>query len=393
MKAPTPLTARFVETVIEPGRYGDGRGGYGLTLNVHRMLDGRISRSWIQRIKISGRVTHLGLGSYPVVTLAEARRAALANRRTVAKGIDPRTGGIPTFAAALESVLAIQRDAWRDGGKSERQWRASLRDYAGALMSKPVDTIASGDVLAVLSPIWTPKRETARRVRQRIGAVIKWAIAEGHRTDNPVDAIGAALPKNGVHKAHHRALPYDRVNGALAKIRASNAYIGTILAFQFLVLMAARSGEVRGARWSEIAFDTRTWTIPGERMKAGREHAVPLSAAALGVLRDAREFAGDSPLVFPSATGKVMSDATIGKLLKEHGIEAVPHGFRSSFRQWAAERTNIPREVAEEALAHVNPNRVEAAYQRGDLYAKRAELMDAWARYIAAKPGKVVAMR
>ena len=393
MKAPAPLTARFVETVSEAGRYGDGRGGYGLTLNVHVMVDGRISRSWIQRIAIGGKVTHLGLGSYPIVTLAEARKAALANRRSVAKGNDPRAGGVPTFAAALDRVLAIQRDAWRDGAKSEAQWRASLRDYAGALMAKPVDTIASGDVLGVLTPIWNAKRETARRVRQRIGAVMKWAIAEGHRESNPVDAIGAALPKNGVHRAHHKAVPYDRAGLALAKVRTSNAYIGTILAFQFLVLTAARSGEVRGARWDEIDFDAAIWTVPAARMKAGRDHRVPLSAAALGVLRDAREYAGDSALVFPSARGLVMSDMTMSKLVKELGIEGTPHGFRSSFRDWASERTNTAHAVMEAALAHTIKDKAEEAYARSDLLDKRRELMNAWAKFVTAKPGRVVAIR
>ena len=224
MKVPAPLTARFVETANEPGRYGDGRGGHGLALNVHRMADGRISRSWIQRLRVSGKVTHLGLGSYPVVTLAMARKAALANKRAIVEGKDPRAGGIPTFADALDKVIGILRDGWRDGGKSERQWRASLRDYAEVLMPKAVDAIGPGDVLGVLSPIWNTRRETGRRVRQRIGAVMKWSIAEGHRESNPVDAIGAALPKNGVRKVHLKALPHDAVSGALATIRASKAW-------------------------------------------------------------------------------------------------------------------------------------------------------------------------
>ena len=396
MKAPTPLTARFVETVSEPGRYGDGRGGHGMTLNVHRMLDGRVSKSWIQRIRISGRFTHLGLGSYPVVTLAEARKAALTNRRTVAKGIDPRTGGVPTFAEGLDAVLAIQAGAWRDGGKSgkqEGQWRASLRDYAGGLMRKPVDAIGPGDVLAVLTPIWNEKRETARRVRQRIGAIMRWSIAEGHRKDNPVDAIGAALPKNGNHRRHHRAVPYERVGGAIAVVRASRAYIHTKLAFEFLVLTAARSGEVRGARWSEIDCDARTWTVPASRMKASREHRVPLSPRALEVLHEAGEHRDSSGLVFPSARGLVMSDMTLSKLAKELGIEGTPHGMRSSFRDWASERTNTPHAVMEAALAHTIRDKVEAAYARSDLLDKRRVLMDAWARYLDARPAAVVALR
>ncbi len=387
------MSARFVETVSKPGRYGDGRGGHGLILNVHRTIHGDLSRSWIQRIRIAGRVTHLGLGSFPLVTLADARRAALENRRKVATGVDPRTGGIPTFAAGVDAVLAIQSGAWRDSGKSESQWRASLRDYAGPLMRKRVDAIESGDVLAVLAPIWNTKRETARRVRQRIGAVMKWAIAEGHRKDNPVDAIGAALPKNGARKRHHRALPYGRVADALAAVRAGGAYVHTKLAFEFLVLTAARSGEVRGATWDEIDMGERLWTVPADRMKAGREHRVPLSARALAVLREAMEYRDGSGLVFPSARGRLQSDSTMSKLLRETGIEAVPHGFRSSFRDWAGERTHTPHAVMEAALAHTIRDKAEAAYARSDLLDKRRDLMDAWARFVTMDTRKVVAIR
>ena len=393
MKAPTPLTARFVETVSEPGRYGDGRGGFGLTLNVHRMLDDRISRSWIQRIAIAGKVTHLGLGSYPVVTLAEARKAALGNRRMTAKGTDPRTGGIPTFADALDKVIAVQAPTWRNP-KSEGQWRASLRDHAGALMSKPVDTIGPGDVLAVLTPIWNEKRETARRLRQRIGAVMKWSIAEGHRESNPCDAIGAALPKNGAGKTHHKALPYGDVAGALATVRRSAAHRATVLAIEFLVLCAARSGEVRGARWEEIDMDAAVWTVPGERMKAGRAHRVPLSDRAVDVLIEARDLSGDTGLVFPSVTGRKLSDTTLSKLVKELGIKGTPHGFRSSFRDWASERTSTAHAVMESALAHVVRDKAEAAYSRTDHLDKRRVLMDAWARYLTGESaGRVVAIR
>ena len=322
------------------------------------------------------------------MTLARARRLALDNRREIAEGRDPRnrTGGIPTFDAAAETVIALHAETWKDSGKSAAQWRASLRDYAMPRLGRmSVASITSADVLAVLMPIWNTKRETARRVRQRIGAVMKWAIAEGHRNDNPAgEAIGAALPKNGGHRLHQRALPHDRVASALETVRASQAYILTRLAFEFLVLTATRSGEVRGARWNEVDLEARTWTIPAARMKTMRGHRVPLSARALEVLHDARLYADDSELVFPSVTGRALSDSTLSKLVRELGIQAVPHGFRSSFRQWAAERTNFAREVCEEALAHVNPNRVEAAYQRSDLFDRRRELMDQWARYVTA---------
>ena len=187
MKRPATLTARFVETVNKPGRYGDGRGGHGLSLLVKPMVStNRISKSWSQRIRINGRETNIGIGSYPIVSLAEARAAALANRRNIAKGVDPRTSGIPTFAAAVDKVLDMHRETWRDSGKSEAQWRSSLTAYAfPTLGHKLVSEITTADVLAVVAPVWSTKRETARRVRQRVGAVMKWAIAEGHRSDNP----------------------------------------------------------------------------------------------------------------------------------------------------------------------------------------------------------------
>ena len=232
----------------------------------------------------------------------------------------------------------MQRGVWREGAKSEAQWRASLRDYAGALMAEPVDAIGPGDVLALLAPIWNEKRETARRVRQRIGAVMRWSVAEGHRGDNPVDAIGAALPKNAHRRKHHKALPYEEVGQAIRTIRGTAAHVSTRLALEFLILTACRSGEVRGALWSEIDLDSATWTVPAGRMKSAREHRVPLSLQALEVLAEAREWNDESPLVFPSLKGRVMSSSTLSKLLRENRVGAVPHGFRSSFRigRWNA---------------------------------------------------------
>ena len=231
-------------------------------------------------------------------------------------------------------------------------------------------------------PIWSTKRETARRVRQRIGAVMKWAVAQGYREDNPAgDAISAALPKNSVRRQHQKALPHGQVAEALGRVRASRAHRATALAFEFLVLTACRSGEVRGARWDEVSDDAATWTVPPERMKAKLEHRVPLSVRAVAVFDEARGLADKSGLVFPSPTGRVLSDSTLSKLLRELGIGAVPHGFRSSFRDWAAERTDVPREVCELALAHVNSDRVEA-YRRSDLFVKRRKLMEDWAAYL-----------
>ena len=387
------LTAKFVESVTAPGKYHDGDAG--LYLYVQER-NGRIRKSYLQRITIHGRRVEIGLGSTKWTTPSEARVKAQANRKIARTGGDPRQGKatVPSFEAAADVVIELHAETWRDGGKSENQWRSSLAAYAFPRIGrKSVSTVTTADVLAVLMPIWNTKRETARRVRQRIGQIMKWAIAEGHRDNNPAgDAIGAALPKNGTKREHQRALPYERVSGALGIVRASRAWWATKAGFEFLTLTAARSGEVRGARWDEI--DGNTWTVPGERMKGGRDHRVPLSLRALEILEEARELADGSCYIFPSTTGREMSDATMSKLLRENGVEAVPHGFRSSFRQWAAERTNLPREVAEEALAHVNPNRVEAAYQRSDLFDRRRDLMDAWARFIGTDTSsKIVSIR
>ena len=379
---PRTLSAAFVRTVTRPGKYGDGRGGFGLALLVREMANGRISRLWVQRVRIVGRPTNLGLGRYPVVTLAEARTAALANVRAIAQGRDPRAARVPTFAAAVEQVIALHEPTWR-GGKHAQHWRQTLRDYAIPLFGRlPVSDVTTAHVLAVLVPIWNEKRTTARLVRQRIGAVMKWAVAQGFRGDNPAgDAIAAALPKTGNSVKHMRALPHGEVGAALARVRAADVWPVNKLAFEFLVLTAARSGEVRGATWDEVDLVAAVWTIPAERMKAKRAHRVPLSASALAVLRQAQPH-GDGGLIFPSARGRMLMDHVLSGLMRQLKIPAVAHGFRSSFRDWCGE-TGQPRELAEAALAHAIPNAVEAAYARSDLFERRRRLMNDWTAYLA----------
>ena len=373
------LTAAFVRTVITPGKYGDQ---HGLILRV--LPTG--SKQWIWRGTVRGRRVDLGLGGYPYTSLAEARQTAFEHRKLARAGGDPRClrKRAPTFAEAAEKVIAIHRKAWRPGSKSEAQWRASLRDYAmPRLGRKRIDEITTSDVMAVLLPIWTTKAETARRVRQRIGTVMKWAVARGYRPDNPAGGVlGAALPKHGGARKHFRALPHSEVGAALDAVRTSSAWVLTKLAFEFLVLTAARSGEVRGARWEEVDFENAIWTVPAERMKAARKHRVPLSPRAVAGLRRAKELADGSGLVFPSPTGRVLSPSTLSKLVRELGIAAVPHGFRTSFRVWCGD-TGVAREVAEAALAHVVRDKVEAAYARGTLFGRRREVMEDWASYIA----------
>ena len=387
MERPKTLSAAFVKAIREPGRYGDGRGGYGLSLLVKPMTStGRVSRTFAQRLRIDGQIVNIGIGSFPIVSLAEARAAAFENRRALAKGFDPRNSAarVPTFAETADKVIALHAESWRDGGKSEKQWRSSLKAYAfPTLGSKPVDEITSADVLALLLPIWSTKRETARRVRQRIGQVMKYAIAAGLRPDNPAgDALGAALPANGIATKHQPALPHAEVKQAMVKIRESGAGESARKALMFLVLTAARSGEVRGARWDEIDMPAGTWTIPGSRTKTGREHRVPLPDAAGALLVTATPLSDGSGLIFPSASrrGKKLADRSLSKLIRELGLQCVVHGFMSSFRDWCAD-TGQRRELAESALAHVVGG-VEGAYMRSDLFEGRRELMEAWSKYV-----------
>ena len=390
MKRPKQLSALFVKTVKQPGRYGDGRAGHGLSLLVKPLEDGSLSKTWSQRLYIDGKPAMIGLGTYPIVTLADARKAALANRRTLAQGTDPRRpSGIPTFEEAAERVIQLRKPTWKDGVTEARIWRGSFRNYVyPAVGGKKVNKITSADVLGVLEPVWNTKQETARRVRQRIGAVMKWSMGQGYRTDNPAgEAISQALPQKRGAKRHYPALHYSDVAEAIRVVRASGAYTATVLCFEFLVLTATRSGEARLARWDEIDLQARMWTIPGDRMKSGRRHRVPLSKPALAVLDKAHRLLNDgSGLIFPSANGRTLSNMTLSKLVKELGIVAVPHGFRSSFRDWAAEQTNAPRAVMEAALAHTYGDAAEQAYARSELVEKRRGLMEAWGEYVTAAP-------
>ena len=389
MNRPNMLSATFVKTVKTPGRYGDGRGGLGLSLLVRIAARGHITKCWTQSVRMEGRPTSIGLGRYPVVTLALARQRALENAQAIAEGRDPRRRAartVPTFTEACETVIAIHAGSWKPGGKNEQNWRSTMRDYAlPKLGTKSVDAVTGKDVMDVLLPIWTTKVETAGRVRRRIGAVMKWAVAQGYRTDNPAGAaISAALPNNKVQITHRAALPHAQVGAAVAKVRRSNKYRGAVLSFEFLVLTACRSAEVRGATWDEIDLEAAVWTIRSERMKIAREHRVPLSDRALAVLEEARrELPEAGNLLFPSEKGRMQGHHPMGTMMKALEIAAVPHGFRSSFRDWAAECTEAPREVCELALAHVNGDRVEAAYRRSDLFERRRVLMQQWADYIA----------
>ena len=382
MKRPKTLSASFVKTVRQPGRYGDGRGGHGLSLLVKTTnIRGRLSKTWSQRIRINGRETNLGLGSYPAVTLAETRRRALRNRQSVEEGHNPRSGRTPTFQQAAAKVIELHSGKWRPGSRSQNIWESSLQTYVFPHIGrKQVDEVTSKDIMKCLSPMWHSKPETARRVQQRIGAIMKWAIAEGFLESDPSAAILAGLGKNSTRRSHMRALHHSNVSAAIKTVEASNAHWATIAAFKILTLTATRSGEVRNATWDEIDVTTDTWEIPGERTKTGRPHRVPLSRPARTVIDNAADLTDTTGLVFPSPTGKPLSNSTISKLVRENGIDAVPHGMRSSFRDWCRD-SGVPREIAEAALAHTVGG-VEGAYARSDLLEARRPIMEQWAHYV-----------
>ena len=259
VKRPATLSATFVRTIRQPGRYGDGRGGHGLSLLVKpTKIKGRLSKTWAQRIRIDGKYTNRGLGSYPAVTLAEARRRALGNKQSIEEGRHPQTRKAPTFRQATEKVIQLHAAKWKPGGKSEENWSATLGAYVHPLLgNKRVDQITTANIMACLTPMWHQKPETARRVKQRISAVMKWCIAQGFREDNPADdRITAALGSNTQRPQHMKALHHSQVGAAIRTVEATDAHWATIAVFKFLTLAATRSGEVRNAMWNEIDLST-----------------------------------------------------------------------------------------------------------------------------------------
>ena len=386
MKRPRTLSAAFVRTVNRPGVYGDGRGGRGLSLRVHGTRDGRITKTWRQRVRIEGRLTSIGLGPYPEVTLAEARQKALDNSRGVLLGEDPRGRGVPTFAEAAERTIKLHRESWKAGSPLPEQWESTFRLHAAPLLDKRVDRIKNADVLACLAPIWNSKPAAARKAQHRITAVFRWCVGRNYRADNPVERAVVALPKaNGHTTTHHRALPHGEVAAALRAVRGTtDTHPSAALCVELIALTAVRPGEARGALWDEIDMDAATWTIPASRMKAGREFTVPLSTTALAVLERARKLSAESPLVFPSRTGEPLPPKAPLRVLKRAGVASTLHGFRSSARSWMAE-SGVPAEVAEACLAHMPRSQVVQAYQRSDLLERRAEVLQAWCDYVTQR--------
>ena len=360
---------------------------------MHLFINKTGHKSWVQRITIAGRRRDIGLGGFPSVSLAGARRKASENRAMVAEGRDPvaekRAPKMPTFREAAHIVHETNKPRWRNASHI-RGWIQTLERHAVPVLGKvPLDKIDRKGVLQVLTPIWTTRPETARRVRQRMRTIFKWAMAHDFMESNPADeAIDGALPPMPKVKAHFRSLPYQEVGQALEIVEACQASLAARLCFRFLVLTAARPGEARGAAWSEINFEDRVWRIPGWRMKGYSEHRVPLSRQAVELLTEASALREETDLVFPSPRkkGKPLSAMALMKILRTVGLaeRATAHGFRSSFKNWTLEQTDTPWAVSETALAHALGNSTKQAYARSDLFERRRDLMQMWADYLSS---------
>ena len=389
------LTAVHVRNAKRPGRYADGNGLY-------LFVDDAGSKRWILRTVVGDKRRDIGLGSARLVSLLEAREEAAKLRRLARSGGDPLAErrrervAVPTFREAAKKVHTTHSATFRNP-KHKAQWLSSLEaDIFPVFGDRPVSAIDSGDVLRALTPIWTTKPETARRLKQRVKVVLDWARASGFRSgDNPVEGITKVLPKSRQIAMHHAALPYAKVPMFLEALKMAEAGEPAKIAFQFLILTATRTSEVVGARWEEMNLDAKMWTIPASRIKAGREHRIPLSARCIELLDRARALSDGGPHVFPGRSPKTpLSNMVFLMMLRRMECDEITaHGFRSTFRDWAAERTHFPRAVCEAALAHVVKDKAEAAYFRSDLFELRRSLMDTWAAFATAKVADVLTLR
>lgn len=387
-----PATVTEVNAIRSPGRHSIG-GGLILAVSTSG------ARSWLARVRDpSGRRRDIGLGPFPDVKLAEARDRAADLRRMVRDGLDPVAEKrrarrlVPTFREAARRAHAERQGTYRNA-KHAAQWITSLEAHAfPKLGDRNVDQIDAAAIIHALLPIWLEIPETARRVRQRIAAVLNWAHAHGYRpTEAPMQSVSAGLPRQPKKSGRFEAMPYPELPAFVTELRGEPPTVGR-MALLLTILTAARSGETRGATWDEFDLDAALWFIPGERMKAGEPHTVPLSDAAIAILQPLHE-ARSGDVVFPGAKGRPLSDATLSKILRDKGRPCTVHGFRSSFRDWVAETMAVPGEVAEAALAHAIPNKVEAAYRRTKYLDQRRTLMQAWANFLGGVGADVVTLK
>jgi integrase len=379
------LTIARIKTLRESGRYVDGDG-------LMLLVKASGAQSWVLRVRIKGDRRDIGLGSTKVMTLSEARAKATELRRQIAQGFDPIAekkkveDPVPTFADAARRVHEEQKACWKNG-KHRVQWITTLATYAFPFLGdRLVNAIEGPDIRKALLPIWLSKPETARRVRQRVGAVLDWSYVNGYRaSEAPTRSLSKGLPRQPKDDGHFAAMSYAKIPDFMVSLR-ERVSVGRV-ALEVLILTAVRSGEIRGATWPEVDLERGHWSIGADRMKMGKAHNVPLSPQAIDAFRRAEQFSAPcTDLVFPGMRLKrPMSDMTLLKILRDMDLGVTVHGFRSAFRDWVAEETNVPGEVAEAALAHANTNKVEAAYKRTDFLEKRRALMRDWADFCLAK--------
>ena len=382
----TKLTQSKIERA-KPGRHSDM---FGLSLLVHKGG----SRQWIWRgtLRTDPRqhVT-VSMGASNETTLEEAREIALSYRKMARKGQDPHQAHTEaaTLVDAVEALIVKHGPTWKNRLKNEARTRNIVREYAGGLMGRKLDTITPAEVEAAALRIWHTKNATAVDLLRYLKQAFAWGMVRGDCSINPAAMLKGQMPK-AKPVQHQKALDYNGIAEAIETINGTGAYAVSKLAFEFLALTACRSGEVRGAAWDEFDLEARVWSIPGSRMKSGRAHRVPLSQRAVEILEAARPYS-EGGLVFTSANGRALSAGTLGKLLRDNAIQGTCHGLRAGFRTWAAQCTNVQREVAEDALAHVTGDAVERSYQRGDYYGKRVGLMETWSGFLTA--ANVVSLR
>lgn len=386
------LSNRTAATLTRPGTHASG------TPTLYLRVAPGGSKQWVQRLTINGKRRDLGLGGFPLVSVEAATIRATENRLTVWKGGDPladrRKQAMPTFGEAMLRTQAALRSGWKTETTAE-QWLATLQNHAKRLHDLPVDRIERADVLAVLTPIWQTKPKAARSTRSNMKATLQWCVAQGFITENLAgEAIDGALARGSASKGHHAAIAWRDTPETLHRLGTLSCSLTVRYALRFIVLTAARTAEVRLATWAEIDRKARIWTIPAARMKAGKEHRVPLSDAALAVLNAAAELSDGSGLIFPSPRkqGAPIGRRTMLMAFREIDATATIHGFRSSFRDWCAEH-GVDRATAEAALAHTVGNAVERAYFRSDLFDKRRVLMNQWAEFLTGTAAKVVRIR
>ena len=386
------LTALTVKKLNKAGWHADGNGLY-------LVVESSGAKRWMQRLVVQGRRRDIGLGSVNIVSLDDARETALRFRRIARSGGNPiaerrkAIGSTLTFKEATLKVHSLNLPTWKNE-KHATQWLSSLDNHVFPFIGHlAIGSITSADIMTVLSKIWVEKPDTAKKIRQRLQLVMKWARAQGHFTgEDPIQIAEAALPKIKQLNSHFKSVPFDNIPSIFDQIEQSSLFLSTKLSLQFLILTACRTSEVRESTWEEIDFEQKIWRIPAERMKMKIQHNVPLSSGALDVLKKARDIQTDSGLIFPSPMNNraLSSNALLHALQKRLRVDATVHGMRSAFKDWVSETTNYPNEVSKMALAHAVTNKIEAAYRRGDLLDKRRSMMQDWGDFVTDSEQKII---